>query len=81
MATDGSGRNGKGALYEYAVLYHPKQTKEQAERNEQPKSLLIVEPTRCVSATPDEVGMLAARAIPEGYIDKLADCEVVVSPF
>ena len=79
--TDALSRNGKGALYQYAVLYHPKQTKDQAERNEYPKSVLIVAPVRVVAASPDEVGMLAARDIPNDYIDKLADCEVVVSPF
>lgn len=78
---DTSTRNGRGSLYEYAVLYHPKQTKDQAERNEHPKSVLIVEPTRIVSASEAEVPMIAARAIPTDYSDKLADVEIIVSPF
>ena len=74
-------RNGRGQLYEYAVLYHPKQTKDQAERNEYPKSVLIVDPTRVVSSSELEVPMIAARAIPAEYADKLSDVEIIVSPF
>jgi hypothetical protein len=71
----------KGQLFEYAVLFHPKQSKEQAERGESPKSELLVPPTRIVATSDKEVAMKAARDIPATHIDKLEDIEVVVRPF
>jgi len=71
----------KGKLYEYAALYHPKKTKEQNDRGEEPKSKLLVPPTRTVASSDGEVAMLAARAIPPTHVDKLDDIEIVVRPF
>jgi len=71
----------KGKLFEYAVLYHPKPTKEQAERNETPKSEILIEPKRVLALNDSQVATLAARSIPEDYIDKLDDVEIVVRPF
>lgn len=71
---------GRGQLFEFAVLYHPKPTKDQADRNEYPKSVVVVEPQRVIGQEA-EVPMLAARAIPPDYADKLGDCEIVVRPF
>ena len=71
----------KGKLFEYAVLYHPKKTKEQNERGEEPKSILLVKPTQVLSTGDQEVAMLAARALPADYVDKLEDVEVLVRPF
>lgn len=71
----------KGQLFEYAILHHPKQTKEEAERNEQPKSVLVKAPMQLLAATKDEVSILAARAIPESYLDRLETVEIVVRPF
>lgn len=72
----------KGKLFEYAVLYHPRPTKEQAERNEWPKSQIIVKPTTVMAGTETEVAMLAARA-PElaEHVDHLEDVETIVRPF
>jgi len=71
----------KGQLFEYAILQHPKQTKEQAERNESPKSVLVKEPSTVLAASKDEVSILASRAIPEQYLDKLDEVEILVRPF
>jgi hypothetical protein len=71
----------KGKLFEYAVLYHPKQTKDQHERGEWPKSEVITEVTRVLAGTEAEVAMLAARSVPDSFIGKLEDVEVVVRPF
>jgi hypothetical protein len=71
----------KGKLFEYAVLYHPKPTKEQNDRGETPKSEVLIDPTSCLAIGPEQVGVLASRAIPESHIDKLDDVEIVVRPF
>jgi hypothetical protein len=71
----------KGKLFEYAVLYHPKPTKDQNDRGETPKSTLVTKTTEVLAASDAEVSVLAARSIPEEYLDKLADIEIVVRPF
>lgn len=73
--------NGRGKLFEYALVYHPKQTKEQHDRGEMPKSVLVKEPTRLLAASEQEVSILAARSIPEDHIPHLEDIEVIVRPF
>lgn len=52
----------KGQLFEYAVLHHPKATKEQADRNETPKSVVIVPLTSVMAGTQQEVQITAGRA-------------------
>lgn len=71
----------KGELYEYAVLHHPKQTKEQAERNEQPKSSVVVPQTSVLAATEAEVSILAGRAIPDEHLSHLDEIQICVRPF
>ena len=68
-------------LYEYAVIYNPLQTKDQKEAGESPKSELIVDVTRILSNNDKDAMMLAARAIPEKYTDKLAQVEIALRPF
>lgn len=76
-----SSNNGKGKLFEFAVLYHPKQTKEQHDRGEQPKSVLLIPATPQLAGSEDEVAIIAARMIPEEHLDHLDDVETVVRPF
>jgi len=71
----------KGQLFEYAVLHHPRPTKEQHDRGETPKSEIVIEPTTILASSQEQAGTLAARAIPDKYIDKLDDLQVVVRPF
>lgn len=70
----------KGRLFEYAVLFHPKRKKDEVEAGTHPRSQIIVAPT-VVVGTDLEIPMIAARAIPETYQDKLEDVEIVVRPF
>lgn len=70
----------KGKLFEYAVVYHPKRTKDQLDRGEWPKSEVLVTPT-VVVGTDGEVPIIAARAIPVTHQDRLEDVEIVVRPF
>ena len=72
----------KGKLFEYAVLYHPPETKDAAGNPiENKKSILVKEPTRVVAVSEPEVAMLAAKSIPDEYNDKLEHVEIVVRPF
>lgn len=68
----------KGKIFEYAVIYHPPKK----EKDEDVKaSKLIVDVARILAASEQEAVMLAARAIPAEYVDKLEYCEIVVRPF
>ena len=72
----------KGKLFEYAVLYHPKEKKNAAgEVVEEKKSEIVVNPTTVLASSEQEVDMLAARSIPDGLTDKLECVEVLVRPF
>jgi hypothetical protein len=71
----------RGRLFEYAIMYHPKPTKDQNDRGETPKSELLIPPTTTLSTTPEQVSVIAARAIPPTHVDKLDDIEIVVRLF
>jgi len=71
----------KGKLFEYAVLYHPKPTKDQNERGETPKSILVTSPTTILAGSEQEVSIKAAQSIGADYVEKLDDVEIVVRPF
>ena len=74
----------KSQLFEYAVLYHPKEKKDAAGNvMEKKKSIVIVEVTRILAESQQTAGLMAARSIPEEYVkgDLLEDCEIIVRPF
>jgi hypothetical protein len=71
----------KGKLFEYAVLYHPKATKEQTDAGETPKSEILISPVTIVALGPEQVATVASRAIPEAHMDHLENIEIVVRPF
>lgn len=71
----------KGKLFEYAVIHHPAPKKDAAGNSDQPKSVLITDVTRKLAGSADEISMLAARSIPEEYLEKLDEVEIVVRPF
>lgn len=72
----------KGRLFEYAVLWHPKEKKDAAGNPmETKKSQIVKPPTMEIAAKEEEVAMIAARAIPEEYMDKLDEIEIIVRPF
>lgn len=68
-------------LYEFAVIYNPLPTKEQTERGEKAKSVLLVDVTRVLANDEKEAMMLAARSIPETHTDKLDRVEIACRPF
>ena len=72
----------KGKLFEYAVLYHPKENKDAAGNPlESKKSIIVTDVTRVLAVSDKEVGMLAAKSIGAEYEDKLDDVEIVIRPF
>ena len=70
-----------GQLFEYAVLFHPVQTKADREAGVRAKSKIIVKPTTIVAHSENEVQMLVAREIPAEYADKLDQVQVAIRPF
>jgi hypothetical protein len=71
----------KGKLYEYAVLHHPKAKRDVAGNEEPVKSKIVTDVTRVLAVTPDEVSIIAARSIPEEYLDRIEQVEIVIRPF
>ncbi len=71
----------KGKLYEYAVIHHPKAKKDVAGNEEPVKSKIVTDVTRVLATSDQEVSILAARTIPEEYLDKIEQIEIVVRPF
>jgi hypothetical protein len=73
--------NGKGRLFEFAVLFHPRPTKDQLERGEHPKSEILVTPTHVVAKDEQEVLLQAARKVDEAYMAKADQLEIAIRPF
>ena len=72
----------KGRLFEYAILWHPKEKKDAAGNPmESKKSQILKAPTMEIATKEEDVAVLAARAIPEEYMDRLDEIEIVVRPF
>lgn len=71
----------KGSLFEYAIIYHPAQTKEDKDKGIDTKSILVQAPKTVLASNPESVSILAARDIPEEYTDRLDKVEIVVRPF
>lgn len=68
-------------LYEFAAVHHPKATKDAQGNDTTPKDALVVEVTRVLAGSDKEVAILAARQIPDNFIDRLDEVEVVIRPF
>lgn len=68
-------------LFEYAILYHPKPTKEQRDNGIDAPSELVADVVRVLAKDVNEVQIRAARSIPEKYLDKLSQVEIAIRPF
>ena len=68
----------KSKIFEFAIIRNP----EPENINEKaPPSELLVEP-KCILATDEKKAlMLAAREIPEEYLEKLDELEIAIRPF
>lgn len=72
---------GKSKLFQYAVIYHPKPTRDAIGNDTTEPSQLLVEPAFELAETEAAVGLKAARAIPDSYADRLSDIDIVIRPF
>jgi hypothetical protein len=68
----------KSKLFQYAIIFHP--TEEEVKKHNT-KSKLIKELTTVLEKDEKTVAILASRAIPEEYLDKLDQVEVVIANF
>ena len=66
----------KARLFEYVAIYNP--TKEEAEEGVKPK--VIVDVQRILTKDEQVASMLAIKAIPKEYDEKLAQVNIVVRP-
>lgn len=67
-------------VFQYVIVFNPKPN-EHKESTE--KAKILVDVTTVVAANDKHAGIIASRAIPEEYLDRIADgeVEVVVRPF
>ena len=68
-------------LFEFAVLFHPRVVRDALGNETQGPDKIISPPVFTLAKDDKEVAMRAARAIPEDYLDKLDQVEIVVRPF
>ncbi len=69
-----------GKVFEYVILFHDKPTKVGDDVVQAP-SVLLVDVKRVVATSDKSVAIMAAREIPEEYVDRLDQIEVCVRPF
>jgi len=68
-------------LFEYAIIHNPIATKDESDRGVTPKSVLIVDVKRVLANNEREVGVLAARSIPDEFTDRLDQIDIAIRPF
>lgn len=61
-------------IFEFAAIYVPK-------GKDAAKAEIIVKPTTILAKDDKQAGMLAARALPEEFLNRLDDIEIAVRPF
>lgn len=64
-------------LYQFVVFFVP--TEKEAKEGIKPE--VLVEVTNVLAQTEQEVLIKASRAIPENYLDKLSQINIIVRPF
>lgn len=69
------------SLFQYAILYHPKPTKDAMGNDTTPPDEIVLPITTVLAGADSEVQMIAARQIPEKYLTTLEGVEVLVRPF
>ena len=71
----------KSRLFEYIILYHPKDKKDKDGNDITEKTKLVKGQSSYLGKDEKEVGMIAAREIPDEYLNDLERVEIVVRPF
>lgn len=71
----------KKKLFQYAVLWHPKEQKATDVAASTETSKIVTEMTTVLAQDERTVGIIAARGIPDQYLEQLDQIEVIVRPF
>jgi hypothetical protein len=71
----------RSKLFEYIILYHPKNKKDKDGNDVTEKTKLIGASKSFLGKDEREVSMVAAREIPEKYLHDLERVEIVIRPF
>ena len=71
----------KSKLFEYIILYHPKDKKDKDGNDITEKTKLVRASKSFLGKDEREVSMVAAREIPDEYLDDLERVEIVIRPF
>ena len=64
-------------LYQYSILWHP--TKQESEEGK--KSSILVKPDYMMASDHNSAFIQVSRLIPEKYLDKLDQVDIMVRPF
>lgn len=64
-------------LFQYSILYTPKKT----DKKTDVKAKVLVDVTNVIAENAQQATILASRAIPEAYLDRLEDVVLAVRPF
>lgn len=64
-------------IYEYAAVFNPNDS----EKKEGEKSTIVISPKQVLCENERAALMLAARDIPDSFLDKMDRVEVAVRPF
>lgn len=64
-------------LFQYAIIHIPKEDKDKKVE----KAKILKEPTTVLGLDEKQAAIIAARAIPEEYLDVLEEVQVLVRPF
>lgn len=68
-------------LFEFAIIHNPKQRTDTAGNDTTPPSSIIVAPKHVLGTDEKEVTMRLAREIPDEYLERLDEVQVLVRPF
>ena len=71
----------KKKLFQYAVLWHPKEHKTGDTATSGETSKIVTELTTVLAQDEKSVGILAAKKIPDEYNECLDQIEIIVRPF
>jgi len=67
----------KSVLFQYAIIWNP--TADQAKEGK--KAKVVKDIQTILAASADKVTLLAAREIPEEYLDEMDQLDIAVRPF
>jgi hypothetical protein len=76
-ATDGR----RSILFEYAIIWQPKERFDANGNDTTPPAEVLVQPTRILVRNEAEARIRASREVPEAYLGKLDEVEIAVRPF